>query len=301
QTSDRLSNCGPARDLVGIETWLNTDGGEALSLEQLRGRVVLIDFWTYSCINCQRTFPYLTAWDERYRDDGLTIVGVHSPEFSFERVVSNVQDAADRYGITYPIAIDNDFKTWRAWDQRFWPAHYLIDQTGMVRQVHYGEGGYEETEKLIQQLLDTPPQDAVKADPGNHTDGRTQETYLGWQRLKYADNGTVAKDQLAEYNGNRTPELDSVSFDGTWTVESERAIAGHKARLFLHFYAADVHLVLAGIGDVTVTLASHPDSPRTVHVDGTSDLYDLYAGAPIDDVMTLDFSEGVEVYAFTFG
>jgi len=262
---------------------------------------VLIDFWTYSCINCQRTFPYLTAWDERYRDDGLTIVGVHSPEFSFERVVSNVQDAADRYGITYPIAIDNDFKTWRAWDQRFWPAHYLIDQTGMVRQVHYGEGGYEETEKLIQQLLDTPPQDAVKADPGNHTDGRTQETYLGWQRLKYADNGTVAKDQLAEYNGNRTPELDSVSFDGTWTVESERAIAGHKARLFLHFYAADVHLVLAGIGDVTVTLASHPDSPRTVHVDGTSDLYDLYAGAPIDDVMTLDFSEGVEVYAFTFG
>ncbi len=301
QTSDQLANCGPARDFTGIETWLNTDGGEALSLEQLRGKVVLIDFWTYSCINCQRTFPYLTAWDERYRDDGLTIVGVHSPEFSFERVVSNVQDAADRYGITYPIAIDNGFKTWRAWDQRFWPAHYLVDQTGTVRQVHYGEGGYEETERLIQELLDAPPQDTVNADPGNHTDGRTQETYLGWQRLKYADNSDVANDELAAYDGNRTPELDNFSFDGTWTVESERAIAGQNARLYLHFYAADVHLVLAGTGDVTVTLASRPDSPQTVHVDGTSDLYDLYAGAPIDDVMTLDFSEGLETFAFTFG
>ncbi len=301
QTSDRLADCGPARAFAGIETWLNTDGGDALSLDQLRGQVVLIDFWTYSCINCQRTFPYLTAWDERYRDDGLAIVGVHSPEFSFEKVVSNVEDAADRYGITYPIAIDNGFKTWRAWDQRFWPAHYLIDQTGTVRQVHYGEGGYEETEKLIQELLDAPPQDTVKADPGNHTQGRTQESYLGWQRLNYAENTNVAKDETATYNGNPTPELNYFSFDGTWDVESERAVAGRDARLFLHFYAADVHLVLAGTGDVTVTLASDPDSPKTVHVDGTSDLYDLYAGEPLDDVMTLEFSEGVEAFAFTFG
>jgi cytochrome c biogenesis protein CcdA/thiol-disulfide isomerase/thioredoxin len=301
QTSDRLADCGPARDFAGIEAWLNTDGGEALSLDELRGQVVLIDFWTYSCINCQRTFPYLTAWDERYREDGLTIVGVHSPEFSFEKVVSNVQDAASRYGIEYPIAIDNDFKTWRAWDQRFWPAHYLIDQTGTVRQVHYGEGGYEETERLIQELLDAPPQDTVKADPGNHTGGRTQESYLGWQRLNFAENSKVFKDVRAAYDGTSTPNLNFFSFDGTWAIESESAIAGQDARLYLHFYAADVHLVLAGTGDVTVTLASSPASSKTVHVDGTSDLYDLYEGAPIDDVMTLEFSEGLEAFAFTFG
>jgi cytochrome c biogenesis protein CcdA/thiol-disulfide isomerase/thioredoxin len=300
QTSDRLADCGPARDLVGIETWLNTDG-KTLSLDDLEGQVVLLDFWTYSCINCQRTFPYLTAWDERYRDDGLTIVGVHSPEFSFEKVVSNVDDAAGRYGIEYPIAIDNNFETWRAWDQRFWPAHYLIDQTGTVRQVHYGEGGYEETERLIQELLDAPPQDTVEADPGNHTQGRTPELYLGWQRLEHAQNEGIATDERETYEGTPTPPLHRFSFDGTWTIEGERAIAGPDARLNVHFYAADVHLVLAGTGDVTVTLASQPDAAQTVHVDGTSDLYDLYTGKPVEDVMTIDISEGVEAYAFTFG
>jgi cytochrome c biogenesis protein CcdA/thiol-disulfide isomerase/thioredoxin len=300
QTSDQLANCGPARDFTGIDTWLNTDG-KSLSLDDLKGQVVLVDFWTYSCINCQRTFPYLTAWDERYRDKGLTIVGVHAPEFSFERVVSNVEDAANRYGIDYPIAIDNGFKTWRAWDQRFWPAHYLIDQTGTVRQVHYGEGGYEETERLIQELLDAPAQDTVKADTGNHTVGRTQETYLGWQRLQYADNSAIANDEPQAYEGNEAPELHQFSFDGQWTVEGEKAVAGHDARLYLHFYAADAHLVLAGSGTVTVSFASDPESVHTVQVDGTSDLYDLYIGDPVDDVMILDFSEGVEAYAFTFG
>ncbi len=236
----------PAK-IAGIDTWLNTDG-QPLTLDELKGQVVLLDFWTYSCINCQRTFPYLTAWDERYRDQGLTIVGVHSPEFSFERVVSNVADAAERYGIDYPIAIDNDFTTWENWDQRFWPAHYLIDQTGTVRQVHYGEGGYAETERLIQELLDAPPQDTVQADPGNHTAGRTQETYVGWQRSRYADNSAIAKDERYTYDGNPQPELNHFSFDDEWTVEGEKAIAGHNARLYLHFYAADVHLVLAGSG-----------------------------------------------------
>lgn len=298
--ADLLADCGPARDITGIETWLNTDGQE-LSLDELKGQVVLVDFWTYSCINCQRTFPYLTAWDARYRDEGLTIVGVHSPEFSFERVVSNVEDAADRYGIEYPIAIDNDFETWRTWDQRFWPAHYLVDQTGTVRQVHYGEGAYAETERLIQDLLDAPPQDTVKADPGNHTAGRTQETYLGWQRLRYADNAAIAHDEPHTYDGDPTPELNYFSFDGEWAVEGEKAVAGRDARLYLHFYAADVHLVLAGSGEVTVTLRSDPNSVTTVQVDGTSDLYDLFQGEPTDDVMTLEVSEGVEAYAFTFG
>ena len=152
----RLANCGPAREFVGIQEWLNTPDGKALSIEALRGRVVLVDFWTYSCINCQRTLPYLTAWDDKYREAGLTIVGVHSPEFAFEHEVDNVVENASRFGVHYPIALDNDFETWRVYNQRFWPAQYLLDRNGVVRQVHYGEGAYDHTEALIRELLDQP-------------------------------------------------------------------------------------------------------------------------------------------------
>ena len=298
---DRLQNCGPARDFAGIDQWLNTPDGKALTLESLKGRVVLIDFWTYSCINCQRTFPYLTAWDKRYRDQGLTIVGVHAPEFSFEHVVSNVKDAAARYGISYPIAIDNEFATWNAWDQRFWPAHYLIDQQGNVRQVHYGEGGYAETENLIQQLLHTPAEAPVKVAAAHDTQGRTQESYLGSQRLQYADNTDLQFGKTATYAGNATPAVNSFSYDGEWNIGGESAVAGSKARIYLHFYAADAHLVLGGRGTVTVTLASDPASKHVISINGVSDLYELYSGAARDDIMTIDVGQGVEAYAFTFG
>ncbi|WP_297083360.1 cytochrome c biogenesis protein CcdA [uncultured Demequina sp.] len=301
--ADELHNCGPARDIVGVEAWLNTEGGEALDIETLTadGGVVLIDFWTYSCINCQRTFPYLTAWDERYRDEGLTIIGVHSPEFAFEKVVGNVEDAASRYGIEYPIAIDNDFQTWREWDQRFWPAHYLIDQDGVVRQVHYGEGAYEDTELLIQTLLDAPAQVAVE-DPDRHTSGRTQETYLGFGRLQWALNEEqVARDEAVEFTYDGTLERDHFVYEGEWTVTEEHALSGEDARMEIYFYAADVHLVMAGEGEVRVTLQNDPDYERVVEVDGTSDLYDLFEGEPTQDVMVLEFTPGIEAYAFTFG
>ena len=155
QDSAVLADCGKAPELTGIVDWLNTPGDAPLSLAGLQseGRVVLVDFWTYSCINCQRTLPYITAWDAAYRDQGLTVIGVHSPEFAFEREVANVAERAKDFGVEYPIAIDNDFRTWRAYDQRYWPAHYLIDRSGTVRQVHYGEGAYKETEALIRELL----------------------------------------------------------------------------------------------------------------------------------------------------
>ncbi|SEJ50696.1 cytochrome c biogenesis protein DipZ [Demequina mangrovi] len=293
-----LQNCGPARDLVGIQEWLNTDG-EALDLEELRGEVVLIDFWTYSCINCQRTFPYLTAWDERYRDDGLTIIGVHSPEFAFEKVVGNVEDAAARYGIEYPIAIDNDFETWREWDQRFWPAHYLIDQNGTVRQVHYGEGAYAETEELIQELLDTPPQAVVEADAGNHTEGRTAETYVGYRRGGPAVD--YPRDEAYDFGSADAASVDGLTLTGTWTVTDEYAKAGDDARILMPFFATDAHLVLAGEGTVTVSLAGDPGYERTVDVDGTSDLYDLFTEGPTEDVLVLELTPGLEAYAFTFG
>ncbi len=169
QDSTSLADCGPAPEFTGIVDWLNTPGDEALSIAGLseQGRVVLVDFWTYSCINCQRTLPYLTAWDAAYRDQGLTIVGVHSPEFAFEREVGNVAERAADFGIEYPIAIDNDFATWKAYDQRYWPAKYLIDRTGTVRQVHYGEGAYEQTEALIRDAVGRGrrPRDRGRADP----------------------------------------------------------------------------------------------------------------------------------------
>lgn len=301
ENAEILQNCGPARDLVGIQEWLNTEGNQPLDLAELEGQVVLIDFWTYSCINCQRTFPYLTAWDDKYRDDGLTIIGVHSPEFAFEKVVGNVADAADRYGIEYPIAIDNDFETWREWDQRFWPAHYLIDQTGTVRQVHYGEGKYEETELLIQSLLDTPPM-AVEANPEGHTALRTGETYVGYGRGLAANaNGDFPRDEAHDFGTGSLPGRGEVAFGGTWTVTKEYAEAGPDATLDLNFYAGSVHLVLAGEGTVTVTLDGDPGYREVVNVTGTPDLRDLWVGEARGDVMRLEFSEGVQAYAFTFG
>lgn len=298
---DALQDCGAARDFTGITQWLNTPDGAPLTLEGLKGRVVLVDFWTYSCINCQRTFPYLTAWDDRYRDEGLTVVGVHAPEFSFEKVPSNVEEAAARYGITYPIAIDNDFATWNAWDQRYWPAHYLIDQQGNVRQVHYGEGGYAETEKLIQELLASPAQAPVTASPAANTQGRTQESYLGSQRLQYAENTDLVYGTQSRFDGTTEPSLNRFSYAGTWTIEDERAVAGDDARIYLHFYAAEVNLVLGGTGTATVSLASDPGVTHTVTVDGFSDLHQLFQGEAREDIMTLSVSKGVQAYAFTFG
>ncbi|WP_062076548.1 cytochrome c biogenesis protein CcdA [Demequina globuliformis] len=297
---DVLRNCGPARDLPGIQEWLNTPDGQAIDLDNLDGPV-LVDFWTYSCINCQRTFPYITAWDEKYRDQGLTIVGVHSPEFAFEKQVSNVEDAAQRYGIEYPIAIDNDFETWREWDQRFWPAHYLVDTDGTVVQVHYGEGAYEDTERLIQELLGAEDSGTVEADPGSHTAGRTPETYVGYGRLEYAENAEqLVEDQPAQFSYDGTPGEDRFAYRGEWTLTDEYALTGADASLTLNYYAADVHLVMAGEGTVTVTSKATGEVTE-VTVDGTADRYDLVTGEPMQDIIDISFTPGIEVYAFTFG
>ena len=157
--SAELEDCGPAPAIRGIDTWLNTPDGAPVDLADLRGKVVLLDFWAYSCINCQRSVPHVTAWEEAYRDDGLVVIGVHTPEYAFERETRNVVDGAERLGITYPVAQDNSYATWTAYRNRYWPAHYLIDADGQIRQVSQGEGGYAQTETLIRELL-------TQADPG---------------------------------------------------------------------------------------------------------------------------------------
>ncbi len=287
-----LRDCGSARELVGISDWINS---EPLNLKSLRGRVVLLDFWTYSCINCQRTLPYLTRWDEQYRDRGLTIIGVHTPEFAFEKVVANVEENAARLGVKYPVAIDNDFSTWRRWDQRYWPAHYLIDQQGEVRQVHYGEGTYDETQRLIEQLLEvesTGP--GPGADP-QMTAQRTPELYLGSRR---ATNVVNLDPAAGQYDLTEVP-LDAVALGGQWDVQGERIVAGEDAVLRLKYLAHDVNLVLGGEGTVRVVDAGA--KPSKVQVQGSPRLYRLAEHPPGQRVLQLRVSPGVSAYAFTFG
>lgn len=301
-----LRDCGPARGLPGITAWLNTADltgidGAPLTLESLRGRVVLLDFWTYSCINCQRTLPYIEAWNERYAADGLVVIGVHTPEFAFEHVEGNVVDAASRLGVTYPIALDNDYATWTAWDQRYWPAHYLIDRDGEVRQVNWGEGYYAETEKLIQQLLDLPATPVVAVDGSTVTGDISPETYLGYNRLRGYYNDAGGADVPFDFTLAADPPRDTPTLGGTWTITPEYALAGDDATLAYRFRAADVYLVLGGSGTVRVTLADNPGFLNEFDVSGTPILYTLYSGNATEDLMTIEFTPGIEAYAFTFG
>jgi thiol-disulfide isomerase/thioredoxin len=270
-----------------------------LTMKGLRGRVVLIDFWTYSCINCLRTLPHVREWDSRYRDAGLTIVGVHTPEFAFERVASNVRENVKKLELHYPVALDNDFGTWEAWHNQYWPAKYLIDRNGHVRYYHFGEGEYAATEEAIRTLLgaEAPPASNL-ADDGPHGE-LTPESYLGFARIARNGGDAVANDAEHTY---RLPAMladNELAFGGSWRVERERAIAGRAARLRLDYRARNVYLVLTGTGSVRVLVDGKPE--RTVRVTGDR-LYALVERPKIGDhLLELRFSPGVAGYAFTFG
>ena len=303
--SEQLANCGPAPAFTGIKTWLNTPGNAPLSIAGLKGKVVLVDFWTYSCINCQRTLPYLEDWDAKYRKAGLTIVGVHSPEFAFEHDISNVTSQAAKLGVKYPIAIDNDFSTWQNYDQNFWPAHYLIDRDGVVRQVHYGEGAYDQTEALIKTLLGksaaASPQ-AAQSKPKAQAvamPGQTPETYLGADRADSITNTDYQAGPSHAFHADAPPALNHVSLNGDWTVAGDRITAGSDAALQLRYTANTVYLVLGGEGTVAVEINGKPAG--TVDVLGAPTLYTLARGHQVGALLTLRPSAGVSQYAFTFG
>jgi cytochrome c biogenesis protein CcdA/thiol-disulfide isomerase/thioredoxin len=296
-----VSSSGFAPDFRGITQWLNTPEGKPLSLAALRGRVVLVDFWTYSCINCLRTLPHLKAWDAAYRKAGLTIVGVHSPEFSFERVPGNVRSAVARLGVRYPVALDNDFATWRAYSNDYWPAEYLIDRSGHIRHEHYGEGSYEETEIAIRRLVGekvrVAPTSVADATPGEIT---TPESYLGYARLDRFANGGAAFDLEYDYRFPAHLPQDFLAYAGRWTVEPSRIVADTNARLRLRFQARDIYLVLAGSGRVRTFVDGHEG--RTVVVSGTPRLYTIARFPKVRrGLLELRFSRGLEGYAFTFG
>jgi cytochrome c biogenesis protein CcdA/thiol-disulfide isomerase/thioredoxin len=290
-----------APDFAGISDWINTPGGKPLTIAGLRGKVVLIDFWTYSCINCLRTLPHLRAWYSAYHKDGLDIVGVHTPEFAFEHVPSNVEDAVKRFHVTWPVAIDNDYGTWNAWSNQYWPADYLVDQQGNVRAYSFGEGDYSKTENDIRQLLGL--QQGQMTDVANltPTELQTPETYLGPQRLdrsRYV--GTPLRlNRATVYRLAKTVPQNDISYGGTWTLSGQIATPGKNARLALHYHSKDVYMVLAGHGRVAVTR----DGKRlpSIQVDGSKLYTVLASNTTTDGVLEFQAPPGVRLYSFTFG
>jgi cytochrome c biogenesis protein CcdA/thiol-disulfide isomerase/thioredoxin len=300
-----LENCGAAPNFQGITAWLNTPGGHPLSLAALRGKVVLVDFWTYSCINCQRSLPHVESWYARYHAEGFEVVGVHTPEFAFEHVVSNISQASKQLGVVYPVAVDDGYRTWNAYQNQYWPAEYLIDATGQVRHAEFGEGNYGGTESLIRTLLvdanakvklpgrtDVPDQTPMAA--------LTPESYLGYSHdLPNFDGTSITPDQPAQYKFPGSLPPDYLAFDGTWTVGKEKATAGAGARLELAFQASHVYLVLGGTGTVKATVGTHT---QTVAVSGIPRLYTLVSSPSFESAtLVLSLSPGVDAYDFTFG
>ena len=299
--TDGLAKPFAAPDLVGITGWLNS---KPLSMANLRGKVVLIDFWTYSCINCLRTLPHLEAWDEKYREDGLVIIGVASPEFKFEQDIPNIKMAIAKYGIKYPIAVDSALATWANFKNQYWPAHYLIDKEGRVVNEHFGEGSYDVTENNIRSLLGL--RGTVSSQPEASPFGgiQTPETYLGSYR---AERRTAFTDQ--------TLPGDHWSIDGKWHVEAQRIVStAAGAELRLHFDARHVYLVLGApdgqpvdvkirvIGKNTGEIAGKDvhDGVITVREHRLYDLVDM--GGPSDGIVQITAQgPGLEAYAFTFG
>jgi cytochrome c biogenesis protein CcdA/thiol-disulfide isomerase/thioredoxin len=313
--------------LAGAVQWLNS---EPLTTEQLRGKVVLVDFWTYSCINCLRALPYVRAWAEKYKDQGLVVIGVHSPEFAFEKDVGNVRKAVKDLKLDYPVAIDNDFKIWRAFKNPYWPAHYFIDAKGNIRHHHYGEGEYDKSEQVIQQLLAEAgqgrvPGDLVKVEASGAqaaADGanvRSPETYVGYQRAEhFVSTGGFAKNQAHRYTGPATLQLNQWALAGDWRVGAQSAVLDRSGgRIIYQFHARDLHLVLGPGADgkpvrFRVLIDGKPpgaDQGMDVDAQGRGvvtgqRLYQLVRqkGGVAEHRFDIEFLDpGAEAFAFTFG
>jgi cytochrome c biogenesis protein CcdA/thiol-disulfide isomerase/thioredoxin len=305
--AEELESCGTAPSIAGIQQWLNTPNRQAVALESLRGKVVLIDFWAYSCINCQRSLPHVVAWDQAYRDLGLQVVGIHSPEYAFEKDPGNVAAGVADFGIDYPVALDNSLSTWTSYRNRYWPAHYLIDAEGTVRHISFGEGGYAETEKLIRELLkDADPAVALPpatdiADTTPDVGSTTRETFLGSSKdVNFAgDTSYSAGTRDFGFPGDQ-PD-DSFALEGTWTVQTQYATpSGDSGSIRLNYHAAEVRVVVAGSGEIVVR-DSHGEEQR-IRIDGTPRSYALQeADAVATGSFVLEVPAGVQVYSFTFG
>lgn len=311
---DELAVPYAAPAFSGIEAWLNSP---PLTMQALRGKVVLVDFWTYSCVNCVRTLPYLTDWDRKYRDMGLVIVGVHSPEFEFEKKLDNVKAAIAQYGIHYPVALDNHLDTWINFDNHYWPAHYLIDRGGQVVYTHFGEGDYDITENNIRYLLGLKqPGETIQVEAPTFAIGQTPETYLGYGRAdSYGGRDRVQRDAPARYRFPVFLPGDEWALSGSWRVERERIVATEKGTaLRLNFKARKVFVVLGNTEGKPVHLSlklngepvggnAGKDAPNGAVTVDRHTLYELIdQKTPKNSLLEIDIEEpGLEAYAFTFG
>jgi len=312
--------------LTGATRWLNSP---PLSREMLRGKVVLVDFWTYSCINCLRTLPYLKAWHEKYRAQGLVIIGVHAPEFAFEKDLQNVEKAIRDLGITYPVAMDNQYAIWNAYKNEYWPAHYLIDAQGKIRHQHFGEGAYQETEQMIQTLLKEASRGGLAMDEGlvqvagegataaaAAVMERSPETYLGYARQQHlVSPEAVKKDVAAQYSMPRDLKPNQWALSGQWLVTAEAAaLQTSGGAISYRFHGRDLHLVLGARKPVRfrVTLdGAAPGADHGADIDAQGNgvireqrLYQLIrqSGKIAPRTFSIEFPDaGAEAFAFTFG
>jgi cytochrome c biogenesis protein CcdA/thiol-disulfide isomerase/thioredoxin len=317
---------GTSDALSGAVDWLNSS---PLTFEGLKGKVVVIDFWTYSCINCLRAIPYVKAWAEKYKDYGLVVIGVHTPEFAFERNINNVRAAVSDLKIEYPVAIDNEYKIWRSFDNKYWPAHYFVDANGRTRFHHFGEGEYDQSEQVIQRLLEEAgngnvPQSLVTVNVSgveaarSASDDQSPETYIGYGRARnFASPGGIVENERHLY-ASASLLLNQWSLSGDWTVGGENAVLnGVGGSIVYRFHARDLHLVLGPAADgkpirFRVTIdgnvpgADHgtdSDADGQGVVDGER-LYQLVRQNDVirDRTFAIEFLDpGVHAYAFTFG
>lgn len=288
-----------APEIQGIQGWINSP---PLTMEELRGKVVLIDFWTYSCINCVRTLPYITKWYDEYKDKGFVVIGVHTPEFEFEKDKKNVESAVKQFNIHYPVALDNNYATWIAYNNLYWPAHYLIDQNGIIRSMHFGEGAYLETENEIRALLGLSQKEGREAQTSRES--ITPETYLGYSRASaYTWQNEILKNTTSIYRFTYPLRDDEVGLKGSWNVQPQYITSeGEDSEIWLNYKAAQVYLVMSG---------SSP-KPLQVFVDGklTQELqltepkmYTLVNNKSSlgRHQLQLRIPKGISAYACTFG
>lgn len=327
QEPPSIVGSSPLYGLSGATGWINS---KPLTAKELKGKVVLVDFWTYSCINCLRSLPYTEAWAQKYKGSGLVVIGVHTPEFDFEKQLPNVQKAVQKFGITYPIALDSKRAIWVAFHNEYWPADYFIDAKGKVRFEQFGEGNYAESERWIQQLLQQNatkpmPQTAVNVHgqgieaAADANDVRSPETYIGYARAEhFASPGGIRQDREKNYSAPAQPRLNQWGFDGKWIDHQQIAILkSSEGKIVFHFHARDLHLVLGPTTDgkpvhFRVTIDGQPPGENhgvdtDAQGDGVVTGYRLYQlvrqhHAVSDHIFTIEFFDpGVQAFSFTFG
>lgn len=318
------SNFRVAPEIIGIAEYINTTPEELNA--KIQDSVVLYDIWTYSCINCIRTLPFITAWDDKYSDQGLLIIGIHSPEFEFEKDPVNVMAAMKKHGIEYPVVMDNDMDTWNAFENRYWPRKYIADHEGYIRYDHIGEGAYQETERVIQELLaerafavqsSMPSQDLVELESFQHTSSRTSELYLGYKLA--AGRSHLGNDE--GFRPNQSITYDSIpdSLDthkfymvGTWQNGPEgMKLESDSGAIHLQYFAKEVNIVTEGVGTIEVYLDGEPITAN--HQGYSLDDYILEVSEPgLYNIVTSDvagihmlelriMTPGVEIFTYTFG